>query len=253
MSFDHKFAAASPRRAALVALLALGAGAALADPADYVFTPYTDIGKWQLAWGAGVEHARDGSRATQQVLSVGGAPVARWYTSVYAAWAAGDGGPYTLDEWSWTNHVALTVPGAGPADVGLLCELSRPRARSEGRLGAACGPTLQMDTDQFQFNLDLSLGKHFGATDPERPQLGYQWQVKGLLAQGLELGAQGFGSLGPWNAWASTAQQEHILGPAMFVKTTALGGPVRLDAAVLFGIGQGSPRNVLRVRLQHEF
>ena len=256
MSSDPKFAAGSPRRAALAALAALavlGAGPALADPADYVFTPYTDIGKWQLAWDAGVAHARDGARAAQQVLSIGGAPAARWFTSVYAAWAAADGGPYALDEWSWTNHVALTSPGAGPADVGLLCELSRPHDRPEGRLGAACGPTLQVDTDQLQFNLDLRLGKHFGAAAPERPQLGYQWQVKGLLAPGLELGAQGFGSLGPWNAWASAAQQEHTLGPAIFVKTDALGGPIRLDAAVLFGLGQGSPRNVLRLRLQHEF
>jgi hypothetical protein len=253
MSFDPKFAAAAPCRAALAALLALGAGPASADPAEYVFTPYTDVGQWQLAWGAGVEHARDGSRAAQQVLSLGGAPVARWYTSVYAAWAADDGAAYALDEWTWTNHVALTTPGGGPADIGVLCELARPHDRAEGRLGAACGPTLQVDTDRLQFNLNLSLGKHFGATDPERPQLGYQWQVKGLLARGLEVGAQGFGSVGAWNAWASAAQQEHTAGPAIFLKTSALGGPIRLDAAVLFGIGAGSPKNVLRMRVQHEF
>jgi hypothetical protein len=253
MSFDRKTALTPARRAALVALLALGAAPAWADPADYVFTPYTDIGKWQVAWGAGVEHARDGSRASQQVLSLGGAPVARWYTSVYAAWAADDGGAYALDEWSWTNHLALTTPGAGPVDVGLLCELSRPHDRDEGRLGARCGPTLQMDTDDLQLNLNLSLGRHFGATDAERPQLGYQWQVKGLAAQGFELGAQGFGSLGTWNDWAPAAGQEHTVGPAIFLKTHAPGGPVRLDAAWLFGIGAGSPRNVLRLRLQHEF
>jgi hypothetical protein len=39
----------------------------------------------------------------------------------------------------------------------------------------------------------------------------------------------------------------------VFLKTTALGGPIRLDAAVLFGVGAGSPRSVLRLRLQHEF
>ena len=253
MSFHKKIAATPVRRALLCASLAWGAAPAAADPADYVFTPYPDVGLWQVAYGAGTAQARDGSRETQQTLGLGGTPTARWYTSVYAAWAADGGGSFAIDEWSWTNHVALTTPGAGPVDVGLLCELARPHAREEGRLGAACGPTLQMDTDDLQLELNLSLGKHFGSAEPERPQLGYQWQVKGLVAQGVELGAQGFGSVGTWDSWSPASRQEHIAGPAIFLKTRAFGGPVRFDAALLFGIGEGSPKNVLRLRLQHEF
>lgn len=246
-------AAPRARRACAGALLALAAAPALADPADYVFTPYTDVGQWQVAYAAGSARGRDGARETQQVLSLGGAPVARWYTSVYAAWASEDGGAYALDEWSWTNHLRLTTPGSGPVDVGVLCELSRPHDRDEGRLGVTCGPTLQLDTDDLQVNLNLSLGKHVGAEEPERPALGYQWQVKGLVAQGIELGAQGFGSVGTWNDWAPASQQEHTAGPAAFFKTHALGGPVRVDAAFLFGLGGGSPKNVVRLRVQHEF
>jgi hypothetical protein len=253
MSLPKNTAATRARGACAGALLALASAPSLADPADYVFTPYTDIGQWQLAYGLGSEHDRDGSRETQQVLSIGGAPVARWYTSVYAAWVASDGGAFAIDEWSWVNHVPLTTPGAGPVDVGALCELARPHDRDEGRLGVSCGPTLQMDTDDLQINLNLSLAKHFGAAEAERPALGYQWQVKGLVAQGVELGAQGFGSVGTWNDWAPASQQSHVLGPAVFFKTRAFGGPVRLDAAWLFGVGDGSPRNVLRLRLQHEF
>ena len=253
MSFDNRSAAAPVHRALLGAALVLAAVPTLADPADYVFTPYADVGLWQVAYGAGTEHARDGSRETQQTLSIGGTPTQRWYTSAYVAWAASDGGKFAVDEWSWTNHVALTMPGASPVDVGLLCELARPHDRDEGRLGVTCGPTLQMDTDDLQLNLNLSLGKHFGAAQAERPQLGYQWQVKGLVARGVELGAQGFGSFGAWNDWSPASQQEHIAGPAVFLKTNAFGGPIRFDAAVLFGIGDGSPKNVLRLRLQHEF
>jgi len=253
MSLPNTLAATRLRRACLCALLACGAGPALADPADYVFTPYNDPGLWQLAYGLGSEHARDGSRETQQTLSLGGGPTARWYTAVYAAWAADDGGAFAFDEWSWINHLQLTAPGAGPVDVGALCELARPHDREEGRIGVSCGPTLQMDTDTLQLNLNLSLGKHFGAAEAERPALGYQWQVKGLVARGVELGAQGFGSVGTWNRWAPASQQEHTLGPAIFFKTHALGGPVKFDAAWLLGIGDGSPRQVLRLRLQHEF
>ncbi|HEY8974971.1 MAG TPA: hypothetical protein VIN75_12175 [Burkholderiaceae bacterium] len=253
MPLPENIAATRARRACAGVLLALAAAKAPADPADYVFTPYTDIGRWQLAYAVGSEHGRDGSRATQQVASIGGAPVARWYTSVYAAWAADDGGPFTLDEWTWVNHLQLTTPGSGPVDVGALCELSRPHDRDEGRLGVTCGPTLQMDTDDLQLNLNLSLGKHVGAAAPERPALGYQWQVKGLVAHGVEVGAQGFGSFGTWNDWAPASQQEHTLGPAVFLKTHAFGGPIRVDAAWLFGVGDGSPRHVVRMRVQHEF
>ena len=253
MALHNKIAATPVRRALLAALLLVGAAPAGADPADYVFTPYADLGLWQLAYGAGTAHARDGSRETQQTLSLGGAPTTRWYTSGYVAWAADDGGTFSVDEASWTNHLALTTPGEGPVDVGVLCELARPHDRDEGRLGVTCGPTLQMDTDDLQLNLNLSLGKHFGAAEPERPQLGYQWQVKGLVARGVELGAQGFGSFGPWNDWSSAMQQSHVAGPAIFLKTSAFGKPTRLDAAVLFGIGQGSPKDVLRLRLQYDF
>jgi hypothetical protein len=253
MSFPNRTAATRLRRASLCALLAASATSTLADPADYVFTPYTDIGKWQLAYGLGTEHDRDGSRETQQTLGLGGAPNARWYTSIYAAWAAEDGGSFAVDEWSWTNHLQLTTPGEGPVDVGLLCELSRPHDRDEGRLGVNCGLTLQMDTDDLQLNFNPLLGKHIGAEEPEKLTLGYQWQVKGMVAQGIELGAQGFGTVGPWNHWSSASQQQHTVGPAIFLKTNALGGPIRLDAAWLFGIGDGSPRNTLRLRLEHEF
>jgi hypothetical protein len=246
--------AATPvRRACLCALLIMGTAPAFGDPADYVFTPYADTGLWQLAYGLGTEHDRDGSRETQQTLSLGGAPTARWYTSVYAAWAATDGGAVAIDEWSWTNHLQLTTPGASPVDVGLLCEVARPHDRDEGRLGITCGPTLQMDTDDLQLNFNPLLSRYLGAEEPERLQLGYQWQVKAMVAHGIELGAQGFGSLGPWNRWATGSQQEHTVGPAVFLKTHALGGPIQLDAAWLLGIGNDSPKNVLRLRLQHEF
>jgi hypothetical protein len=253
MSVPTQNAAAPLRDLAACALLVLATANALADPADYVFTPYTDVGRWELAYGLGTEHARDGSRETQQTLSLGGTPTARWHTSLYAAWMAEDGGTFAADEWSWINHLRLTAPGSSPIDLGLLCELSRPRDRAEGRLGANCGPTLQMDTDALQFNVNPLLGKHFGAEEPEKLALGYQWQVKGLVAPGLELGAQGFGSVGPWNHWSPAAQQEHTLGPAIFWKTRAFGGPVRFDAAWLFGVGAGSPKDVLRLRVQHAF
>src|ERR1041385_2186306 len=79
------------RIAALGAIAVSCAPTALADPASHVFVPYAIEGRLQLAYAVGTEHDRAGGRETQQVLSVGGTPTARWTTSVYAAWAATDG------------------------------------------------------------------------------------------------------------------------------------------------------------------
>lgn len=239
-------------RTLLCALALPCATSALADPASYVFVPYTTAGRWQLAYGAGTEHGRDGTSETQQTLSVGVTPSARWSTSVYAAWASSDGGAYEPDEWTWVNHVQLGEPGAGPVGVGLLCELAKAHDPDEGRT-IACGPTLQLDTDDVQVNVNLSLAKSWDAADRTPAQLGYQWQAKTLLAGGIEVGAQGFGGVGTWNHWSPANQQEHTIGPAIFAKTAWNGHPLTVDAAWLFGIGGGSPRNVLRMRLQQEF
>ena len=241
------------RRTLLCLAGASCSGAAWADPADFVFVPYTTAGARVVAYAAGLEHGPDGERETQQTTTLGWSPTARWFTAVYAGWIAAGSGPFTFDEWSWLNHVQLNTPGSGPVDLGLLCELERPRDRAEGT-GIVCGPTLQADTDRLQLNVNALLSKHVHGDEPEPWGLGYQWQVKGLMGRGLELGAQGFGSLGPWNHWAPAAQQEHTLGPAVFAKwMLADGHALQLDAGLLFGVGSGSPRDVLRVRVQHEF
>ena len=69
-----------PNRSAACLLLASAATGAFADQADYVFTPYNDVGEWRLAYGLGTANARDGSRETQQTLSLGATPSARWST-----------------------------------------------------------------------------------------------------------------------------------------------------------------------------
>jgi len=241
------------RRAIPALALAGGAAAAHADPADYVFVPYTTAGQRILAYGSGFERDRDGSHVNQQTLTVGASPTERWSTSLYAGWVDEGGIGYGYDEAAWLNQWQLTAPDSGPVAVGLLCEIERPRDRSAGT-GLLCGSTLQFDSSLWQVNVNPLLEHHFNAADPEPTAFRYQWQVKRLMGRGFELGAQGFGELGPWNHWAPAAQQSHILGPAVFLKGHGLGGqPLSFDAALLLGAGGGSPHDVLRARLQQSF
>jgi hypothetical protein len=225
----------------------------VAGPADYVFVPYVDTGVLRVAYAYGTEQVRDGGREDEHAVSFGWTPTSRWFTALYAGWYAESGAKLGFYSWSWLNYVQLTTPGAGPVDVGLLCEIERPRERADGT-GITCGPTLQVDTEHLQINFNPLLEKYVGAQASEAAALKYQWQVKRLWRPGVELGAQGFGEVGPWNHWLPASQQEHSLGPAAFAKWPLGDGQVlNLDAALLVGVGAGSPKNTLRVRLQYEF
>jgi hypothetical protein len=202
------------------------------------------------ACSAGDQRGRHGGRERQQQLGLGWAPDARWFGAVYGAWTSEDGAGWRQDEWSALAHAWLLAPG--PVQVGLLAQVDKPRDRDEGT-GFTAGPTLQVNTDDVQFNLDPRLEWRAGAAERAPASLGYQWQAKALLGPRLEWGAQGFGELGPWRHWAPRGEQSHLLGPAIFGKwMLADGRPLRLDAAWLVGIG-GATRAVLRLRIDHEF
>jgi hypothetical protein len=240
----------SARRALLCAALAAGVPAAAA-PSDYVYVPYAEPGVWRAAWDFGFERPREGGRETAHALSLGVAPTARWFTALYAGWYAEPQERHEYYGWSWTNQLQLTTAG-GPFSAGVLLDVARPREREEGTV-VTLGPLLQWDTERWQFNLNPLFEKAVHAEEASRTQLKYQWQAKRLWRPGWELGAQGFGHVGDWNHWAPAREQEHVAGPAVFGRLTSGERPLRFDAAWMFGIGAGSPRHLLRLRVQQEF
>jgi hypothetical protein len=238
-------------RGALCLALAAACAAAPAAPSDYVYVPYADPGVWRAAWDFGFERPREGGREIAHALSIGVAPTARWFTALYAGWYAEPQERHEFYGGSWTNQFQLTGAG-GPFSAGVLLDVARPREREEGTL-VTLGPLLQWDAERWQFNLNPLFVKATGAEASSPTQLKYQWQAKRLWRAGWELGAQGFGHVGPWNHWSPAREQEHVAGPAVFGKLAGGERPLRLDSAWLFGIGAGSPRHMLRLRLQQEF
>ncbi|HEX4511807.1 MAG TPA: hypothetical protein VH328_17085, partial [Burkholderiaceae bacterium] len=202
---------------------------------------------------AGAQHEREGGNARSQTLTIGYVATERYSTQVYATWAADPGASMRYDEWAWLNQFTVTTPGAGAFDAAALCGIERPHDPDEGT-GILCGALLQWDTDHVQVNVNPLLERHLHAADPSETDLLYQWQAKTLVHRGLELGAQGFGAVGRWNHWAAKAQQQHTLGPAIFAKWgLGAGRTLTFDAAYLFGLGDGSPRDTLRVRVVENF
>ncbi len=228
--------------------------AADAGPSDYVFTPLVEEGEREIDLKAGTSKFRDATRANQESLGLGYGATSWWFTELYAIWHKEPGERHGFDAWEWENKFQLTETGKYPVDVGFVLEIERPKNRSEG-YELKWGPLLQTDFGRdLQGNLNLLLQKHVRAETAGKAELGYQWQLKYRWRPQFEYGVQGFGSLGPWNDWESSSAQSHVVGPAIFGRVrVAERQAIKYNAAWLFGIGSGSPRNTLRMQAEYEF
>ena len=203
---------------ALVALALssfLSARPAAAAPSDYVVTPIVEEGEREIDFKAGTRKLRDGTRESAWSIGFGYGATSWYFTELYAKWHHEPGQQSAFDAWEWENRFQLTETGKYPIDVGFLLEIERPKDRSEG-YEYRWGPLLQSEFGLWQANLNVLIEKHIRAAETEKAELGYQWQLKYRWKPSLEAGVQGFGAVGPWNDWASSKEQSHIAGPALF-------------------------------------
>ena len=225
-----------------------------AGPSDYVYSPIVEEGEKEIDFKFGTANARDGSSESAVSVGLGFGVNAWWFTEVYAK-----GNRQTPDGWrfdaiEWENKFQLTETGKYPVDVGLVVEIERPQDRSEG-WELRFGPLFQMElTPKLVVNVNLLFGRHYNADTPSPMSMDYQWQLRYRWKPEFEVGAQGFGSLGPWREWLPSEQQEHKAGPAVF-------GKVRLDgrhalnynAAWLLGTNSNTAGNTVRLQVEYEY
>ena len=230
------------------------ANVAHAEPNDYVYSPIVEEGEKEIDFKLGTLKAPDGPRESAVSLGLGFGVNAWWFTEFYVK-----GNRQTPDGWrfdavEWENKFQLTETGKYPVDVGLVVEIERPQNRAEG-WELRFGPLFQMElTQKVVANLNLLMGRHYRVETPSFMSMDYQWQLRYRWQPEFEVGAQGFGSLGPWRDWLPNDQQEHKAGPAVF-------GKIRLDgrqgfnynAAWLVGTQANTPRNTLRLQVEYEY
>ena len=226
---------------------------AAAGPSDYVVTPIVEEGEREIDFKVGTRKLRDGTRESAWSIGFGYGATSWWFTELYAKWHHEPGAPRAFDAWEWENKFQLTETGKYPVDVGFLLEIERPKDRSEG-YEYKWGPLLQSEFGLWQANLNLLVEKHIRIAEPEKAELGYQWQLKYRWKPSLEAGLQGFGSMGPWNDWAPSREQSHIAGPALFGRVkVGEHQTIKYNAGVLFGVNHTSPKHTLRAQAEFEF
>ena len=240
-------------RATAIASTLFGSACVRAGPADYVQVPYIDEGHWQVSMAAGRTLARDGSGESALVPSIGFSPTSFWFTSFYGEWSRPSGETTRLEAWSSVNQFKLFAANPNlPLDLHFLVEIERPKDYSEG-WRFTFGPMVQFDAAPWQANINLLVSKSVHSTDDEPATLGYQWQAKTLWRSGLEVGLQGIGSIGSLRAHVD-GDLWHTAGPAVFSHwSVGSGSTLRLDAALLVGLGDNSPSGTLRVQARLDF
>ena len=222
--------------------------------AHYVYIPAVVEGEREIDFKSGTVKARDGTRESAASLGLGYGVNSFWFTEVYVKGKRETPDSWRYDAIEWENKFQLTETGKYPVDVGLIVEIERPRDRTEG-YELRFGPLFQTElTQSVVANVNLLFGKNYRTVTPSPMELGYQWQLKYRWKPELEVGAQGFGRLGPLQSWLPSDQQEHKLGPAVF-------GRIRLDgrralyynAAWLIGANSNTARNTFRLQAEYEF
>lgn len=221
---------------------------------DYLYTPTVTQGEREIDFKAGTAKARDGSRTSASSLGLGYGVNSFWFTEVYVKAKRESPDSWRYDAIEWENKFQLTETGKYPVDIGLIVELERPRDRAEG-YELRFGPLFQTElTQSVVANLNVLFGKNYRTATPAPAELGYQWQLKYRWKPELEVGAQGFGRLGPVQAWLPSEQQEHKLGPAVFGKIRLDGrSSVHYNAAWLVGANKNTARNTFRLQAEYEF
>lgn len=227
---------------------------AQAGPSDYVSTPIVVEGEKEIDFKLGSSRLRDGTRESAVSLGLGYGVNSWWFTELYAKGNRQTPDGWRFDAFEWENKFQLTETGKYPIDVGLLVEIERPQDRSEG-WEVRFGPLFQAElTQKLVANANLLLGRHYRAATPSPMSLDYQWQLRYRWKPEFEVGAQGFGSMGPWRDWLPASQQQHQAGPAVFGKVRLDGGhALNYNAGVLFGTNTNSPRSTLRLQVEYEY
>lgn len=224
------------------------------SPSDYVNVPVIEAGEREVDFKYGLADLRppDDKKASSSI-GFGVGVNEHWFTELYVKWEQNLSQGQYLDAFEWENRFVLTEPGEYPFDLGIYTEIERPKDRTEG-YEISLGPMFQTKIDHWQINANLKLTRSIRADQDIVPQLGYQFQLKYRLGRLFEPGLQALGQVGDATHWSPVTQQAHTLGPAAFgVLHVGDHDKISYNAAWLFGLSEGSPRNTFRLQVEYEF
>jgi high-affinity iron transporter len=252
MPFDR-----TARRAisvALLALLALGLGAAAARADFQVRSPIIDYLEVELEHNGAYSHDRDPAKnhAQSYTNSVGYGLTRWWATELEGEWAADPGSNLRYDATTWENSFQLTEHGKYWIDVGAFAEYSH----SASRLGVDSvqfGPLASVEQGDLLHTVNLLAAKDIGHGSSGVWSLAYAAQSRWRLNHYFEPGVEAYGTIGDVTIPGEIHNQDHRAGPVV-VGFSYLFGTTKLkyEVGYLFGLTTPTPTGTVRWKLELE-
>lgn len=227
----------------------LASAAALAVPADKVYSPIVEKGETEVEFRGGYRDFNAGVDQYAYVVDLGYGVTERWKTELVLAYEGGTGQGGKLAAMEWENVIVLTEQGKHWADLGLFVEYEHTFADGPDEL--KIGPMFMKEIGPTIANLNLFLERKIGSGASSDIDLDYAWQVKWRGNEALEWGVQGLGGMGEVGDLG--VGDKHSFGPALFgVKRLAGGNKLAYDVAILAGLNDAAPDTTVRFELEYE-
>lgn len=227
----------------------LASSAALAGPANKVYSPIVEKGETEIEFRGGYRQFDNAADSYAYVLDFGYGVTERWQTELVIEYSGKTGFGGTIEAVEWENLLVLTEQGKHWVDVGLLIEYEHTFA--DGPDEFKIGPLFQKEVGPTIVDLNLIFEREIGSGASSDIALDYAWQVKWRGNEALEWGMQGFGGLGVLSDLGEG--DKHSVGPALFgMKRLASGNKIAYDAAILAGLNEAAPDMTVRFQLEYE-
>lgn len=222
-----------------------------ANATKKIYAPYVEKGEMELEYRGGyeIDDESEVDGAWKQKFAIGYGITDYWFSEVYGEFekegAHGADAEFTAVEWE--NRFQLTQPGEYWLDLGLLAEVKHATAGGPDKAEAKL--LLAKDTGSFTHLANIGLEREFGEHSGDDTEISMAWGTRYRYAETFEPGFEIYSEFGPLGDGGSFDEEEHLAGPAFYGQL----GPVKYDAAYLFGVSDAAPDGLLKVLLEYEW
>jgi hypothetical protein len=136
-------------------------------------------------------------------------------------------------------------------DVGLGWFVGMQGAfNNEAQNNVQFGPIVSFKLDKVSINANPFFEKSFGRNSVEGIAFTYGWNAKYELSKTLSVGVEGFGFVENIGGGTPLAEQDHRIGPALFMEIPITKDySITPDAAILFGLTKGTPDMAFKLNI----
>ena len=165
----------------------------------------------------------------------------------------GPGKHFKFQQITWENWFVFGERGQYWIDPALFVEYGHPTLTGVPD-EIKFGPLLRKEIGPTVNTVNLFLTKEIGQfAGGGRMSFNYAWETRISTGGLIEPGFQAYGEPGPIGHFSHVSEQDHRVGPQLFVAIHDFGpGTLKMNGGILFGLTPAAPRETLRWQAEYE-